>query len=303
MKPRLARRWPRCHAAKCKFLFQILIFLFLSQFWTLLKYLEAPWFYTQSISSKLGQSFPDKSSAVSLFLQRFVTSKLWNTHHAIGNVKKGCQQTLKDLGTSFLDLYLIHWPVHFKYEGLDVLTPKNSDGTVAIDTSVNIVDTWKEMEKLVDEGLVKDIGVSNFTIAHLETILKSCRIKPAVNQVELHPYLPQQALLDFCTKNGIHMTAYSPLGSGKEGGPLSNETIAKIAQAHSATPAQILLSWAIQRGTSVIPKSVNPSRIAENFKTITLSESDMKEIAKLGEKKKRFIDPYAFWNIDIFGEK
>lgn len=178
------------------------------------------------------------------------------------------------------------------------------DDKPVLDKEVTIKQTYQAMESLVDEGLVKSIGVSNFNIRHLKEILAFARIKPAMLQVELHPYLAQNELIAFCKKNGIAVTAYSPLGSkpGKEATVLSDDIIAEIAIKNSKSPAQVLLSWAVQRGCIVIPKSVNPKRIEENFGVFELSEEDMAKISAL-DRGKRYVDPSGFWNVDIFEDK
>lgn len=165
--------------------------------------------------------------------------------------------------------------------------------------------TWQEMEKLVSDGLVKNIGVSNFCPERLTKLLSSpaLKIKPAVNQVELHPYLAQPQLLKFCESKGIHLTAYSPLGS-QGSDLLTDSTVLKIAKDKGVDAGQVLIAWALSRGTSVIPKSVTPSRVESNFKSasLELSSEDVKQLDAL-DKHKRFVDPSKAWGLDIYCEE
>ncbi|CDS12732.1 hypothetical protein LRAMOSA04916 [Lichtheimia ramosa] len=227
----------------------------------------------------------------------FLTTKLWNTSHRPDLVAKALETSLANLQTDYLDLYLMHWPVAF-VESND-LAPKDAEGKIQFD-STPYTETYAAMEKLVGDK-VRAIGVSNFTVKKLEKLLETAKIVPAANQVELHPYLPQQELLDFCAKKGIHVTAYSPLGS-TDSPLMKDEQVAAIAKKYDASPAQVLLSWGIQRGTSVIPKSVTESRIISNFKDVELSDEDFNKLNSLVTESKRLINPKTFWGVDVFGE-
>nr|AFV36370.1 aldo-keto reductase [Reticulitermes flavipes] len=197
----------------------------------------------------------------------FITSKLWNTFHRPDLVAPAIKQTLTDLGLDYLDLYLIHWPMAYK-EG-DDLFPEKDGKTLYSD--VDYVDTWKELEKLVDQGLTKSIGVSNFSSQQLERVLANARIKPVTNQVECHPYLNQKKLIEFSKAKGVTITAYSPLGSpdrpwATPDDPqlLEDPKVKAVAAKYEKTPAQILLRYQVQQGNITIPKSVTKSRIVEN---------------------------------------
>jgi aldehyde reductase len=191
----------------------------------------------------------------------YITSKLWNTMHRPDLVEPAIKTTLKNLGLQYLDLYLVHWPFAFKEDG--DLFPKKADGTID-NSDVDYVDTWKEMEGLVKKGLAKSIGISNFNKRQTERILQNCTIKPVTNQIEVHPHLNQQKLIDYLKTKDITVTAYSPLGSG-DSKLMEDPKLKKIAEKYKKSTAQIVLKWAVQRGLIVIPKSVTKSRIQENF--------------------------------------
>lgn len=219
----------------------------------------------------------------------FVTSKLWCDSHAPEDVLPACQTTLKNLQLKYLDLYLIHIPLSFKK---DVLFPHCvADGIIGYSPE-RVAKTWQAMEQLVEQGLCKAIGISNFTIKKTKSLLETAKIVPACNQVELHPYLPQPELLQFSKSKGIVVTAYSPLGSpdrpasNKEADPivLNNPLLQKIADKHNTTIALVALAWGIKRGTPVLPKAVSENHIKENLEAmnVQLDEDDMKAIENIG---------------------
>ena len=232
----------------------------------------------------------------------WITSKLWNNAHARDEVSIALKKTLAALRLDYLDLYLIHWPVATRP---NVIFPRKADDFFSL-AEMPLNETWAGMEDCVESGLAKHIGVSNFSIKKIEA-LSSAKIRPEVNQIELHPYLQQEEMLNYCKKHNIYLTAYSPLGSGdrpeamkaaNEPSLLENTTVMNIAQSHGCNAAQVLLKWAIQRGTSVIPKSTNPGRLAENLDAanLMLSNQEMAELAKL-ERGFRYVNG-EFWTME-----
>eukprot|EP00727_Mastigamoeba_balamuthi_P014455 m51a1_g9634 putative aldose (283) ;mRNA; f:1149667-1150636 len=224
----------------------------------------------------------------------WVTSKVWATDLHAEDVAAACRKTLGDLGLSYLDLYLIHFPVPLKKGSSFPMQKEDLD-------DVPIAETWRAMERLVDEGLVRSIGVANYSVAHLRDLLAVARIRPAVDQVEAHVLLQQPKLREFARHEGIHLTSYGTLGNlgstiRRKDFPnlLELPEITAIAKRVGATPAQVLLKWALQSGFSVIPKSVTPSRIAENFRAVDvqLSDENMAELAKLNRNTRSADVPF-----------
>ena len=218
----------------------------------------------------------------------WITSKLWNDSHKKEDVKSALEKSLSDLQLDYLDLYLIHWPVAFK-KGIGF--PQSSDEYLSL-SEVPTAETWSALEACVHADLTKHIGVSNFSVKKIKDLLKICKIRPAVNQIELHPFLQQNDMLEFCNSENIILTAYSPLGSSdrpaafkaeNEPSLLENSVISEIAKGKGLSAAQVLIAWAIQRGTSVIPKSVNPARLKQNIDaaSLNLTEEEMTKIADL----------------------
>lgn len=229
----------------------------------------------------------------------FVTTKLWGTSHR--DPQSGLDRSLKKLGLDYVDLYLVHWPVPMNPNGNDPMFPKKPDGSRDLDDTINFVETWARMQKL-PTSKAKSIGVSNMSISNLEKLLDadSTTKVPVVNQVELHPYLPQPNLLKFCKEHKIYLEAYSPLGSTNS--PLlKNETIVELAKKYDVQPANILISWALWRDTIVLPKSVTSSRIESNFDVVDLSDEDGALINAISKTHtQRFVDPD--WGMKVFDD-
>lgn len=230
----------------------------------------------------------------------WITSKLWNFNHLREDVLPGLKKTLADLRLEYLDLFLVHWPVAhrpgvvFPEDPADFLSPEEAP----------LDQTWAGMEEAAKAGLCRHIGVSNFSVRKIGDLLRSASIRPVVNQVECHPYFPQTDLLAYCRQQDIVLTAYSPLGSGDRPARIKREdepsllldpVILEVARRHSLTAAQVLIAWALRRGTSVIPKSSNPARLAENFAAadVQLDAEAMAAIDGL-DRHYRYVDG-SFW--------
>lgn len=198
----------------------------------------------------------------------FITTKLWNTEQGYASTIKAFNQSLIDLGLDYVDLYLVHW-----FKGFD-----------------NLKETWKAFETLYDMGKVKAIGVSNFNVHHIDYLLKNAKVKPMVNQVETHIHLQNQFLQDYCTKNNVQLEAYAPLMSHHIHDLLEDETMNQLAKKYNKTVPQIAIKWLSERDIVVIPKSINPKRIKENFDIFDfeLSDEDMESIRLLNKGNKLF---------------
>ena len=216
----------------------------------------------------------------------FVITKLWNTNHRPERVKPACEASLKKLQLEFVDLYLIHTP--FAFQPGDDQDPRDAKGNVIYDRGVTLQDTWRAMEGLVKEGKCKAIGLSDVGLPQVQEIVEAATIKPAVVHVESHPYLPEWDLLNYCRKNGIVLQAFAALGHSSEPKLVEDPVILAIAKLVNKTPAQVLLAWAIQRGTALLTTSKNPSRIQENFDVSALPEDAMREISDGIKSRVRF---------------
>lgn len=230
----------------------------------------------------------------------WVTSKLWNDAHKKDDVKPALKSTLRDLGLDYIDLYLIHWPIAQK-PGSGF--PESGDDFLPLE-EIPIIETWTALEEVKNEGLARHIGVSNFSKEKLQSLMSETTEMPEMNQVEMHIYMQQKELIDFCQSNDIQLTAYSPLGSmdrpdamkkDNEPIPLEKDEVQEIAKKHSITEGQVLLAWNMSREVAVIPKSTNEDRIEENLKAadIQLDQDDLDKLNKL-DKHYRFVDAAPF---------
>lgn len=214
----------------------------------------------------------------------FITTKLWNTNHRPERVEPAFNGSLDRLGLKYLDLYLIHTPYAFQ-PGEDQ-DPRDQNGNVIYDNGVTLLDTWRAMESLMDHGRCRAIGLSDITLNELQPLYESARIKPAVVQVEAHPYLPEEELLKFCKEKGIILLAFAPLGHGMRPGPLEDPVILSIAARVGKTPAQVLLAWAVQRGTAVLTTPKTEARARENFDISALPEDAFNEINRIQTRQR-----------------
>lgn len=219
----------------------------------------------------------------------WVTSKLWNTCHRPDLVRPACEKTLKDLQLDYLDMYLMHFPVD----------QSPCQGGESVEKPTTPADTFLAMHELVKTGLVKTIGVSNFNVRELQELMKGSNLYPAVNQIEMHPYLVQDQLYKFCQDNGITLTAYSPLGRASkpehtdEPSLVEHPVVVEIAKKYNKTPAHVLLRWAFQHDAIVIPKSTNAGRIKQNLDIFdfVLEKEDMNALSNLN-RNYRYVRPY-----------
>jgi len=254
--------------------------------------------------SEIGQAFADaiKNNEVKRE-DLWITSKLWNNRHRPQDALPAIEETLKNLQLDYLDLYLIHWPIALAY---DVDYPKNAEEMISL-SELPLSETWRAMVELKEKGLTKHIGVSNFSIKKINEVHDATGVLPEALQIELQPFNQQKALVDFGKQNNIAITGFCPLGSAdrpasrvsaNEPKLFENKTILNIAQEKGCTAAQVMLAWAINRGTSVIPKSVNPERLKENLAAadITLSAGQMDRMNEL-DKHYRYIKG-DFWCLE-----
>ena len=214
----------------------------------------------------------------------FVTTKLWNSNHRPERVEPAFEASLERLGLPYLDLYLIHTP--FAFQPGDNQDPRDQAGNVIYDHDVTLLDTWKAMETLVDHGKCRAIGLSDVSLNEVKPIYESARIKPAVVQVESHPYLPETELLEFCKDTDVVFLAFAPLGHGMRHGPLEDPVILAIAARVGKTPAQVLLAWAVQRGTALLTTPRSAARARENFDISPLPKHALDEINRIQTRQR-----------------
>ena len=240
----------------------------------------------------------------------WITSKLWNTFHRKEYVQKACEKSLSDLGLDYFDLYLIHFPIALQYVDINdryppewIFDPQDDNPTMELD-SVPLSETWAAMESLVENQLARQIGVCNYSAVLLHDLMSYARIKPAMLQIESHPYLTQDALIRTARSYNIAVTAFSPLGAlsyvsldmaSKGDSVLTEAVVIKAAERASVTPAQVVLRWGLQRGTAVIPKTSKPERLVENLSLsgFNLTDEEMDAISGLNQNR-RFNDPGKF---------
>ncbi|KAM1049129.1 hypothetical protein ACFX13_028881 [Malus domestica] len=237
----------------------------------------------------------------------FITTKLWNSDH--GHVVEACKDSLKKLRLDYLDLFLVHFPVATKHTGVGMTgSALDEDGVLEIDTTISLETTWHAMEDLVSMGLVRSIGISNYDIFLTRDCLAYSEVKPAVNQIETHPYFQRESLVKFCQKHGICVTAHTPLGGAVANSEwfgsvscLDDPVLKNLAEKYKKTAAQVVLRWGIQRNTVVIPKTSKLERLKENFQVFDfeLTKEDMDLIAKV-DRKHRTNLPCKFWGVDLF---
>ncbi|MFT4672610.1 MAG: D-xylose reductase [Pseudohongiellaceae bacterium] len=243
----------------------------------------------------------------------WVTSKLWNTYHNPDHVQAACEKSLADLGVEYLDLYLIHFPISLKYVDFETryppewfFDPESENPTMEI-SPVPLMDTWRAMEALVEKGLVKQIGICNYNSALLHDLFSYAKIKPAMLQVESHPYLTQERLLRLANEYDMAVTAFSPLGAlsylaldmaSTSESVLEQAVVKAAAQRVNRTPAQVVLRWGVQRGTAIIPKTSKVTRLIENLALFDfeLNSTEMAAVSELNSDR-RFNDPAIFCDL------
>jgi aldehyde reductase len=214
----------------------------------------------------------------------FATTKVWNSNHRPERVEPAFEASRQRLRLDYLDLYLIHTP--FAFQPGDDQDPRDQNGNIIYDRGVTLLDTWRAMESLVDHGKCRAIGLSDVGLNDLLPIYESARIKPAVVEVEAHPYLPETELLEFCQEKGIIFLAFAPLGHGARPGPLEDPVILAIAARVGKTPAQVLLAWAVQRGTALLTTPRTAARAKENFNVSALPQDAVDEINRIQTRQR-----------------
>ncbi|KAK5109047.1 Glycerol 2-dehydrogenase (NADP(+)) [Meristemomyces frigidus] len=274
------------------------------------RHLDCAWFYQNE--AEVGSAVRD-FLATNRDVQRedlFICTKVWNHLHEPEEVKWSLQNSLEKFGLDYVDLFLVHWPI---------AAEKNAENMPRLDEKEQYVikkeltrdhkPTWKAMEEIYDSGKAKAIGVSNWTVHNLEDMLSWARIKPAVNQIEIHPFLPNDELVKYCFDHDIMPAAYSPLGSQNQipttGEKVNtNPTLIRIAQKGGNSLAQVLIAWGLRRGYVVLPKSSTPSRIESNFQSIELSDEDFEAVNEVARgRHTRFVNMKDTFGFDVWPEE
>lgn len=274
------------------------------------RHLDCAWFYKNEdeVGSGMREFLAANPSVKRSDI--FVTTKVWNHLHEPDEVEWSLKDSLRRLETPYVDAFLVHWPIAAERDA-NHQVKIGADGKYVIkkDLTENPEPTWRAMEKLNAEGLARSIGVSNWTEKGLKSLLSYAKVKPAINQIEIHPFLPQYELVSFCQSHGIAPVAYSPLGSQDQvpgtGEKVStNKDLNAIAEKKGVTLAQVLIAWGLQRGYAVLPKSSNPSRIQSNAKLITLTEEEFEAVNKVAKgRKSRFVNMKDTFGYDVWPEE
>lgn len=274
------------------------------------RHLDCAWFYLNE--GEVGQAVRD-FLAENKDVKRediFICTKVWNHLHEPEEVKWSFENSLKNFGLDYIDLFLVHWPIAAEKD--EDYKPKiGSDGKYVIkkDLTENPEPTWRAMEEIYASGKARAIGVSNWTVEGLKKLLSFAKVKPAVNQIEIHPFLPNEELVKFCQENDILPSAYSPLGSQNQvpttGEKVrTNETLNAVAERSGNTLAQVLLAWGLRRGYAVLPKSSTPSRIESNFQVPNLSDEDFEAIQSVAKgRHTRFVNMKDTFGYDVWPEE
>lgn len=274
------------------------------------RHLDCAWFYQNE--GEVGEAVRDflKENPSVKREDIFICTKVWNHLHEPEEVKWSLNNSLENFGLDYIDLFLVHWPIASEKD--DKNMPKlNEKGQYVIkdELTKNHKPTWGAMEELYKEGKVKAIGVSNWTIPQMKDMLSWCNVKPAVNQVEIHPFLPNDELVKFCFDNGIMPAAYSPLGSQNQvpttGEKVNtNPTLNAIAEKGGNSLAQVLIAWGLRRGYVVLPKSSTPSRIESNFKIPQLTDEDFNAVNEVAKgRHTRFVNMKDTFGYDVWPEE
>lgn len=274
------------------------------------RHLDCAWFYQNE--GEVGQAVRDflKENSNVKREDIFICTKVWNHLHRPEDVKWSFNDSLKKLGLDYVDLYLVHWPI--ASEKTDDYQPKlGADGKYIINKELteNPEPTWRAMEELAESGKARAIGVSNWTIDGLKKLLAFAKVKPTVNQIEIHPFLPNDDLVKFCIENNVLPEAYSPLGSQDQvpntGEKVrTNKTLNEVAERSNHTLAQVLLAWGLRRGYAVLPKSSTPHRIESNFEVPVLSDADFDAVNSVAKgRHTRFVNMKDTFGYNVWPEE